>query len=358
MAEDNMLSGDAALEELFDTALADDIGKETFADTDTLKEAQKATVVTPAADKPAAPATPVADKPKEAITPAAAPVVPAANKEPLPPERDYTGFEPNVVELLKRSSNETFAWVKQQVEDRKAKEAAYEKQLADFQKARLEESRNVYSDPYGYARNPNFVKAATTADKAGREYRYWQQALVAIEGGQKFPAPVWKGEQLVAEGSYEATAENKAYVLEKLQDIKLTSMQAAQEAKAIQTDWEAKTQNFQQYIQQQEDKYFPIYKGKEKENAHIKAITEDLEAAGQGNNPLKGIFAKLYAFSQGQAAELQRVTAEYEKLKSLKEASATIVPSTNQIASGKPAAATSEVYSDDEFEALGYGSRF
>lgn len=137
-----------------------------------------------------APVKPKIEAPKEEpktkvdFTPKTVDVNPATT--PKPAERDYTGFTEQEVALLKKTSNETFAYIKPQLmELRKIKELnkARDEELASLKAGKAVLPDNYYEHSEGHLLDPTWKAAATNLNLAASVQRHWQEQMVNIRKG-------------------------------------------------------------------------------------------------------------------------------------------------------------------------------
>lgn len=131
--------------------------------------------------------------------------------------RDYTGFEETEIPLLKRMSNDAFAWLKPQLLERKnlAKVIAdKDRELANLKSGKAQLPDSYFEHPQGFVLAPDYNSAASDLQRAAYVERHWQNQLVKIR-----QAGEWQDLNFDARGNVvlsqpqKATAEAEANVL-------------------------------------------------------------------------------------------------------------------------------------------------
>jgi len=204
--------------------------------------------------------------------------------------------------LFRKMGNESFNHVKEIIKQQRVTEG----ELATLKKAPQQSNTlpaSYYEHEDGYTLHPEVRKAQATAQQANYELQHWQQQFMKIEAGDD-----WQDLDIDAKGQYvtkemQSSSQAKLAVLGYLQQAKQILGEQSQYVNNVKSNWKQYHQQYVNGFKQAEDSYFPQYV-KSADNPYINTMHKLLAEKGQGTNPLSGMFAKMYAFTMEQKAEL------------------------------------------------------
>lgn len=205
--------------------------------------------------------------------------------------------------LFRKMGNESFNHVKEIIKQQRATEA----ELTTLKKAPPQQSNTLPASYYehedGYTLHPEVRKAQQTAQQANYELQHWQNQFMKIEAGED-----WQDLDIDAKGHYvtkdmQASSQAKLAVLNYIQQAKQILNEQSGYVNNVRQQWKQMHQQYVNSFKQAEDSYFPQY-AKAADNQYISTMQKLLAEKGQGTNPLAGMFAKMYAFTMEQKAEL------------------------------------------------------
>lgn len=300
----------------------------------------------PAPEPPAKPADPVKGK-----DPAPTPQPPAAPQQPS--TRDYTGFSDAETNVLKRMSNEAFAYVAPILKEHKTLKTDLENSRKSYAELEKNSALNQYYDETGYVKTPEFQAAIQTQEQANWELQYWQKELVKVEAGEQ-----WNDLQVNAQGQLiqvprAGDVTSKAELISRITRANAIAHQSETKAQSLRDTWEAKAKEFQGFWAAEADRHFPELKDQDDKNEYIKAMASALSERGQANNPLAKLTTRLYATTIGLR---NRLIATLQELQKLQTPAAPAPAPTTAIADGAsgltpdPKANPKDWASDDEFD--------
>lgn len=256
-----------------------------------------------------------------------------------------------------KMSNTAFERVKKTLaKQREVEKRASELEL-ELKKPRTGElPANYYEHPEGYQLHPDYTKTVDNYQRASQETRHWEQQYARIRKAEN-----WQDLEVDEKGNLklverEPTAEGELAVLGYIQNGRRILQENSQKIESLKQQFKNRYENFKNEIVSEEDKHFPSFKDEKyvKENPYYGVIRKALEEKGQNNNPLTGMFSKLYATHM-------ELRGKYAELMKQQEAKATVVqqqqkagPSSSGIAAGATprSAQSNDRVSWSEFEAI------
>ena len=192
--------------------------------------------------------------------------------------------------LFRKMGNESFNHVKEIIKHQRNTEA----ELATLKKVPAQNSNTLH---------PEVRKAQSTAQQANYELQHWQQQFMKIEAGEDWDDLDIDGKGNYVTKSMQSSSQAKLAVLNYMQQAKQILGEQSQYVNTVKAQWKQYHQQYVNGFKQAEDSYFPQY-AKAQDNQYISTMQKLLAERGQGTNPLSGMFAKMYAFTMEQKAEL------------------------------------------------------
>ena len=174
----------------------------------------------PAPEEPPKPATPAAPaKPATPAAPAASPQEPTRPVGRPAQKRDYTGLEPDEIEIFEKMGNKSFdkllpiylAHKKgQPPADVQTKLSEYEKQLAEAN------DRKWWDHEDAYKLSPEYNEAVETASTAAAVADHWAQQLVEVDNGAKECVMLRAGQNGIETFKVAVTPQTRADLIRRL----------------------------------------------------------------------------------------------------------------------------------------------
>ena len=273
-----------------------------------LKLLTKKQDVKPSADikKPAA--TPTTQSPaQQQPEPPVAPVVPET--------RDAVLTELNIPKeqwpLFRKMGNDSFNHVKEIIKQ----QAELKTQLEAAKKAVAPPNPNAIPPSYyehaeGYTLLPQVKQAQQTAAQANYELKHWETQYLKIKAGedwQDLDIDPKTGQYVTTNKT--ASPQAELNILGYMQNAKAVLSEQSGYVNQVKSQWAQQHNQVMQGFKAAEDQYFPQYAKDAEKNQYITTMNKLLDERGQQSNPLKGMFAKLYAFAMERNAEVEQLKA-------------------------------------------------
>lgn len=265
----------------------------------------------------------------KAVKPTVEPVAPS--KEPVKVARDYSGLNEEETVLAKKMSNDSFAYFKKTLEDKK--------QLAEQleqTKVAAPKQQSYYEHPDAYVLTDAFRTHQAAYSTAGRILQHWRDQLEKVEAGED-----WQDLDMDTQGNLVlsepkvVTAKSKAEIYS---NMNFASGQLNQQREALQKVRDthvAEVHRMTAQIKQVSETYMPMFKNPPERLKNLLTVVEgELEKIGLGmNNPAVQMLAK--------SAALNKVLFEY--VAHLKQA---VKPTVQHTANGSAKTTNSKVVRD------------
>lgn len=247
------------------------------------------------------------EKPKTLET---TPATPAS----LPDSRDYSGFTEQEVAYLKKTGNDSFAYLSKELRQAKADKA----RIQELEKSQ-EENVSQFSDPEGFRSTDEFKTVETEYVKAGNYIEHWKKQLANIHD-----AKPWIDIEHDANGKpigveREASAEALSEITDRLMSVKNYQASQLQKAEIIQQQWNTKSQKLPAFVEAKTKEFFPEYHSKQ-DDKNYKQMEAVLKQMGQHKNPVAKLLNTMYAAHMDLLPKYIAMEAEYKKLKGVADA--------------------------------------
>lgn len=277
-------------------------------------------------------------------------VVTSAKKPELlqkPPEvkkpkvaRDYTGFEPDEIEMLKQVGNTGFAKFKELL--------LKEKEAKKNPKPETRKIEVTIDNPDGYTLTPEYKKLEATHREAVAIKEHWKLQAINIRKNGKFidlDRDPTSG-KLITSPEREATVEDELEVERHYEGTKDQADAIKGKLNEIANGYKSKFQNEVAFLKDTEEKYFPGYGD---ENHATKAIQQQLISvlpASFQKHPLASLLAKSGAVNVQSVNRIKELEAENVKLKGIKTDARRAPPTKAGFVSSKPSGAKITSFED------------
>lgn len=233
-------------------------------------------------------------------------------EEPEPTPRDYSGFQAEEVELLKKMGNKTFAFVAPIIKEYKQLKPQIEALKSDLEAAKKSPPADAYVDKYGYAEQDTFKQAHAEVEQAQGFVDFYNQQLISLETTDSFVglvlAPDGKSYQQVPIKCKDANeaATYKVQLLDIINSNRMRASQGEQRKEQIRQQYQGNVTQSRAVIDNVNKKAFSKYIGKESENPYITTMKRALGERGHANNPLADTVAYMYASIQELTTQLAK----------------------------------------------------
>lgn len=262
--------------------------------------------------------------------------------------------DPKDIGMLKKMSNESFAYVTQLI--RKSRE--YDGEIGKY-KTELETLKTktpephhptLYHHPEGYKLSPKYNETLSMVNKARGVLDHWVEQMAKIRRGEK-----WSGLQADKDGNIfvsdeesEGDARAEVYVSKELAVTQQFLAKYENQLQGIQESHINSRKADEAFIKQQEERFFPGYDDPKHETAEAqKMLRERLPGSMQDYVPTS-IFVKTVANNAKFAQKVQQLEAELAKYKGAAKP-ANGQPTKNKFVAGKPQSKqSSNPLQDDE----------
>ena len=221
-------------------------------------------VVKPSVAKKAEPVK----KPEEPVKPT------EDQNKPLPTARDYTGFSPEEVAVLKQMSNQAFYFTLNKIKQSQELEA----------KLKTAENSTYYQHPEGYTLDPQYQELKSNVFKADSEAKAWYNALMKIKAGESWTAPTAWGEngELVFGTEQPATNEAEELVRQRMSVAAGLAQQYRGQVKSFAGTYKQQIDAATNQLNQVQASKFPWV-------ADPKLLDQTVEIPGAGSHTIKSI---------------------------------------------------------------------
>lgn len=205
--------------------------------------------------------------------------------------------------IFRKMANESFNHVVEVVKKQRATEG--ELKVAKEQLGKQPTiPASWYEHEDGYTLHPTVKQASSIAQQANFELQHWNAQYDKIAAGED-----WADLEMDAKGQYvtvtkQSSPSSQRDVLGYITQARAVLNEKAQYINNVKAEWKGFHSQYVNGFKQAEDTYFPQYKDSAANNQHISTMQKLLAEKGQGNNPLNGMFAKLYAFTMEQKSEI------------------------------------------------------
>jgi hypothetical protein len=252
----------------------------------------------------------------EDATPAAViekPVVADTNKKPVEPEppkpveaaRDYSAFDPDDVEILKKAPNHVFEALKARLP--KLYEEKNKKKELEARLQQLEQNavpQQWYEHPSAFVLHPKYNEISTKLSRAEFEARHYNEQAAAVENGaDKFSIVEGydpkTGEPILKEQTIDPKNQTKIKNVLLGTAMQLTGMQQKlrEEVDGFATSFKNNYERLVQDMRKHEDVHFPFFaetpeKPLSPEIKQAMQAVEQLMPPEMGNNPLRSYVIK------------------------------------------------------------------
>lgn len=246
------------------------------------------------------------------------------DKQPDKTWRDYTGFDEKEAELLKKTSGETFNWIRPKLlEARKLEEVIKnkDKEIADLRVGKVSVPDSYYEHPQGFVLTPDYNAASQNLNTAAFVLKHWQDQLVNIrEGGEWKDLDIRDGKPVYSTPQ-KADAKAEGQVLSYINWASTQANTHQSKLLELQNNFSRRHQEAVGAIRQAEKQHFAAY---EDEKHPMQPVIKDLYAkmpAEFRNNPMTSIAVKASAaaIQYGHALRAEQ-TKVVELSKKLEEA--------------------------------------
>lgn len=274
--------------------------------------------------------------------------------KPLPAARDYTGFEPNEVAVLKRMSNEAYAHVAPIMKEHKVLKTQVEDLNASLKTTQEHIPPAAYFDRTGYVENEQWHAATQAVDQGKALSDYYQKQLVACKSGEKWRDLVSDGKGGYTEVERDPSTAYEVALINRINQVNNEIQRQSTNAENIKHNHIAKIEQWEKGWKAEADKFFPHLKGKESEDPYVKAIYSIMAERGQKNNPVTDMFAKLYSTHMTLRNDHAKLLAQLQAAQGTKTVAASATPSSAALVTGASggktvaAKAKSEDWASDE----------
>ena len=206
-------------------------------------------------------------------------------------------------ELYKRMPNQTFDKVRDILKTNKELST----KLTEASKnAPPTIPQSYYEHEEGYTLLPEVKQAQQIARQANFEAKHWEQQYINIKNGEDwFDLDIDSKTGQYVTTKKQASPQSELAVLQYLQQAKSVYGEKANYVNNVQQHWKTQSAQLRNSFKQAEDQYFPQYAKDADKNPQISSMTKLMAERGQANNPLVGIFARLYAHAMEQDAMIK-----------------------------------------------------
>lgn len=208
----------------------------------------------------------------------------ASNKQEA---RDYSGFTDLEVSYLKRTSNESFAYLSTELKKAKA---------AQLRIQELEKTSDIgqFSDPEGYLKSEEYTTASQEFQKSELYLNHWKEQLANIH-----EAKPWLDLEMDANGKIvtvekQPTAAAISDLTDRLARTRNYQDSLRSKAESIQKDWTNKAQRLPAFVEAKTKEFFPDYVSKT-DDKNYQQMDAVLKQMGQGRNPVASLLKTMYA---------------------------------------------------------------
>lgn len=215
---------------------------------------------------------------------------------------DFAQEFPDEAKFLRNMSNESRAFVIARLRD--LKNAKTERETLSNQVKTLSEApnnkipMNWMEHEEAYTLHPEYKQAVGRLQQVDNAASFWREQYKKIELGED-----WTNVSVGADGKPTQTlmqpgAEAKLYVMERMQELARIRQESELTAHNIQSTFGLGRKALTDYIDAQNNIFFPDYKGQEweKGNKYYQGIIKPLAEKGLANNVLAPLTGRLYAF--------------------------------------------------------------
>lgn len=232
----------------------------------------------------------------------------------LPDSRDYSGFTEQEVAYLKKTGNDSFAYLSKELRQAKADKA----RIQELEKSQ-EENVSQFSDPEGFRSTDEFKAVETEYTKASSYIEHWKKQLANIHD-----AKPWIDIEHDANGKpvgveREASAEALSEITDRLMSVKNYQASQQQKAEIIQQQWNTRSQKLPAFVDSKTKEFFPDYHAKS-DDKNYKQMEAVLKQMGQHKNPVAKLLNTMYAAHMDLLPKYLAMETEYRKLKGVADA--------------------------------------
>jgi len=222
--------------------------------------------------------------------------------------RDYSKFEPEDREWLKKLPNRAFKKMSDRLEE------LYSNQRSD-------DSSGVYDNPNAYLLSPEYQESATVAQQYGMVAQHWQEQLARIKSGEAWQTLAKDPQtgQIVIGQVQEASPQAEAQVISALSEAQQLAHQYGQEAVKVQRDYATKYKRSINAIDNVLTKYVEsIPKSLRPIDNEIKEFLSYVPKEFS-SHPMAKVSATLYSILRRRSAIDERTTKETRKTRELEK---------------------------------------
>jgi len=249
----------------------------------------------------------------ESLAPEDKPAVTPSSREDVLKD---LGVAVDKLPIFKQMSNDAFNYNVELLKDHKEAVAKREEIQTQLEESAKSDMPNSYFDhPEAFTLNPEYRKANAEVSHLDRARQHYAQQHVKIRAGEKWQDIAGTNQ----DGSYqlvekEADAQSEVTVMQNLNELQTFTNQRRQEIQGMEARFAQARAGRQSVFSEYENAFFPQYKDSA-DNKHIKAINQVLAQKQVADNPMAGLFSKLYAHAMETQGKVNALTAENSTLK-------------------------------------------
>lgn len=298
--------------------------------------------------------TPATEETKE-LKPFESLVKPPVETKPVEPSsreavlRDL-GVEDSKFGLFKQMSNDAFNYNVEVLRNYKEAVAKQTELQEKYDKAdKMPDS--YYDHPEGYTLSKDYKDLVAKSQQASYEYNHYVEQMKKIRAGEKWHDLVGYNQ----DGSpqlqeKEADTNGEVQVNQMLNALGQFNQNSSQKIAEIQAKFNAAREGRASAFVDYEKQFFPQYEGVT-DNQYINSMQALLKEKQVDNNPMAGVFSKLYAYAMEVQDKYNASLSEIETLKQ-NQKPATENPTESEINTTKPVATPSEDTLDNVMDAF------